>query len=367
MIQDHFSKYVVAYVVKDQKAATTAHTLRHGYFTLFGVPAYLISDQGKAFVSQIVEDLCKLYGVQKLRTSSYHAQTNGQVERMNQTIIRMIGKLGEDQKARWSEHLPELLSAYNATHSVVTGYSPYYLLFGRRPRIPVDFQFPTHRDPPHTTSMAWSVATMQERLKETFKVARQLTSEEAARQRRYYDKTAGAVSLQPGDVVMVRTDWFVGKRKVKDRWEKGGYIVVSQLEDWPVYKVRCPPSGCRRNPSYKFLHRNCLLLMSPEDTSDEVQDNAQPSVDTPTISNATLRAFLVGVDSPESEERLPSMVTRQVSEQTQWVWLNGEFRTRPGTLNESLATQSPPDSHEGDVSEPELGLPDSSAEEAEVT
>ena len=51
---------------------------------------------------------------------------------MNQTIIRMIGKLGEDQKAHWSEHLPELLSAYNATRSVVTGYSPYYLLFGRR-------------------------------------------------------------------------------------------------------------------------------------------------------------------------------------------------------------------------------------------
>ena len=107
--------------------------------------------------------------------------------------------------------------------------------------------------------------------------------------------------------------------------------------------------------------------MSPEDTSDKVQDNAQPSVDTPTISNATLRAFLVGVDSPELEECLPSLVTQQVGEQTQWVWLNGEFHTRPGTLNKSPATQSPPDPHEGDVSEPELGLPDSSAEEAEVT
>ena len=147
VIQDHFSKYVVAYVVKDQMAATAAHTLRHDYFTLFGVPAYLVSDQGKAFVSQVVKDLCKLYGVQKLHTSPYHAKTNGQVEWMNQTIIRMIGKLGEDEKARWSEHLPELLSAYNTTRSAVTGYSPYYLLFGRQPRIPVDFQFPTHRDP----------------------------------------------------------------------------------------------------------------------------------------------------------------------------------------------------------------------------
>ena len=235
----------MAYVVKDQKAATAAHTLRHGYFALFGAPAYLISDQGKAFISQVVEDLCKLYGVQKLRTLPYHAQTNGQVEQMNQMIIRMIGKLGEDEKARWSEHLPELLSAYNTMCSAVTGYSPHYLLFGRWPRIPVDFQFPTHGDPPHTASMAQLVATMQERLEEAFEVARQLTCEEAARQHRYYDKTAGAISLQPGDVVMVRTDWFVGKRRVKDRWEEGGYVIVSQLEDWPVYKVRCPPTGRR--------------------------------------------------------------------------------------------------------------------------
>ena len=84
---------------------------------------------------------------------------------------------------------------------------------------------------------------------------------------------------------------------------------MSQLEDWPVYKVRCPSTGHRRNPSYKFLHRNCFLLVSTEDTSDEVQDNAQPSVDTLAILNATLRAFLVRVDSQESEERLPSLVT----------------------------------------------------------
>ena len=140
--------------------------------------------------------------MQKLRTLPYHAQTNGQVKRMNQTIIRMIGKLAEDKKARWSEHLPELLSTYNGTRSTVTGYSPYYLLFGRKNRMPVDCLFP---------KMEVSVATMQKRLKEAFKVARRLTYEEATKQHRYYDRRAGAVTLQPGDVVMVRTDGFVGK------------------------------------------------------------------------------------------------------------------------------------------------------------
>ena len=85
VLQDHFSKYVVAYVVKVQTARTAAVTLRNGYFGLFGAPAYLVSDQGKAFTGHLITHLCELYGVHKLRTSPYHAQTNGQVERMNQS------------------------------------------------------------------------------------------------------------------------------------------------------------------------------------------------------------------------------------------------------------------------------------------
>ena len=239
VMQDHFPKYVIAYIVKDQTARTAAETLRNEYFRLFGAPAYLISDQVKALMGHLIINLCELYRVQKLRTSPYHAQTNGQVERMNQTIICMIGKLEQDKKACWSEHLPEMLSAYNGTHSAVTGYSPYFLLFGRKARMPVDYLFPTLCDLPHQTKMEVSVTAMQKRLKEAFAVARHLISQEAAKQWHYYDCKAGAVALQPGDVVMVCTDGFVGKQKVKDWWEGRGFIVESQLEDWPVYRVRC--------------------------------------------------------------------------------------------------------------------------------
>ena len=65
VLQDHFSKYVVAYVVKDQTAHTAAKTLRNGYFGFFGAPAYLVSDQGKAFAGHVITHLCELYGVQK--------------------------------------------------------------------------------------------------------------------------------------------------------------------------------------------------------------------------------------------------------------------------------------------------------------
>ena len=358
VLQDRFSKYVVAYVVKDQTARTTTETLRNGYFRPFGVPAYLVSDQGKAFTGHIITHLCDQYGVQKLRTSPYHAQTNGQVEHMNQTIIHMISKLEEGKKACWSKHLLELLLAYNATHSTVTKYSPYYLLFGRRSRIPVDYLFPTLHDSPHQTRMEVSVVAMQKRLKEAFAVARCLTSEKAAKQRHYYDRKAGAVALQPGDIVMVCTDGFVGKRKVKDRWKDGGFIIESQLEDWPVYRVKCPTSDDRQKPKYQVLHQNCLLLVTNEDASD-IPGQAQAEL-TPTVSNATPEAFSAGVGLLERLQ--PSLVTQQGGELTSRVWLNGKFRTKPWTQTVPGAIQSPPDLIEDEVSDPQSALSDSEPE-----
>ena len=327
VLQDHFSKYVVAYVVKDQTACTATETLRIGYFGLFGAPAYLVSDQGKAFMGHVITHLCELYGVQKLRTSPYHAQTNGQVERMNQTIIRMIGKLEEDKKACWSEHLPELLMAYNAT---VTGYSPYYLLFGRKPRIPVDYLFPTLCDSPHQTKMEVSVVAMQKRLQEAFAVARCLTSEEAAKQCRYYDRKAGAVALQPGDVVMVRTDGFVGKRKVKDRWEDRGFIVESQLEDWPVYKVKCLMTDAQQKPKYRILHRNRLLLVTNDDASN-IPGQAQAKA-TPNCLKSHPRGFF-------SRNKFVRKASTILGDSTRrWIDLSGVVEWR--VPNEALDTNS---------------------------
>ena len=277
---------------------------------------------------------------------------------MNQTIICMISKLEEDKKACWSEHLPELLLAYNVTCSAMTGYSPYYLLFRRRPRIPVDYLFPTLCDSPHQTKMEVSVVAMQKRLKEAFTVARHLNSEEVARQCRYYDCKAGAVALQPGDIVMVRTNGFVGKRKVKDRWKDRGSIVESQLEDWPVYKVKCLASDARQKPKYWILHRNCLLLVTNEDASS-IQGQTQAKA-TPTVSNAIPETFSAGISS--LEKLPPSLVTRQGGDITSRVWLNGEFRMKPWTQMVLEATQSPLDLIENEVSEPDLEFSDSEPE-----
>ena len=96
-------------------------------------------------MSSVISKMCKILGMQKLQTMPYHQQTNWLVERSHQTIMRMIRKLAEDKKTDWPGHLAEIVHAYNATHSAMTGYHPHYLMVGERPRLPVDLYFPTFR------------------------------------------------------------------------------------------------------------------------------------------------------------------------------------------------------------------------------
>ena len=130
VFQDHFTKHVLAYVTPDQTAKTIAKFLYKGYISVFGALARLLSDRGANFMSSVIEEMCKILGIKKLQTMPYHPQTNGLVERSHQTIMQMIGKLGEDHKTDWQSHLAEIAHAYNATCSAVMGYSLQYLMFG---------------------------------------------------------------------------------------------------------------------------------------------------------------------------------------------------------------------------------------------
>ena len=145
LFQDHFTKHVLVYVTPNQTTKTVAKFLYQGYILIFGAPAKLLSDRGANFMSSVIDKMCKILGVKKLWTMAYHPQTNGLVERLHQTIMTMIRKLGKDKKADWPGHLAEIVHTYNATHSAMTRYSLHYLMFGWRTRLPVNFYFPTSR------------------------------------------------------------------------------------------------------------------------------------------------------------------------------------------------------------------------------
>ena len=158
--------------------------------------------------------------------------------------MQMIGKLGEDKKADWPGHLAEVVQVYNATRSAMTGYSPHYLMFRCRPRLLVNFYFPTFRSteiPMRSTSAKHVdeyVATVHDWLMATFWEAQAQSTAEAQEQKWYYDQKIGTMDLKPDNLVLVKADAFKGKRKVKDRWEDETREVVHQIMTGvPSYEV----------------------------------------------------------------------------------------------------------------------------------
>ena len=174
----------------------------------------------------------------------YHPQTNGLVERSHQTIMHMIGKLGEDKKANWPSHLAETVHAYNATRSAVTGYSPHYLMFGQWPRLPVNFVFPAIGSSKAPTREASTrkvdtyIASVRDRLRSALREAQAQSTTEACQQKWYFDRKVGTMNLKPGNLVLVRADAWKGKRKIKDQWDEETWEVSQQIvADVPSYEV----------------------------------------------------------------------------------------------------------------------------------
>ena len=93
VVVDHFTQYVQAYVTRNQTVRTTARVLYNEYFSMFGFPQKLMSDQGTGFTSKVIAAICSLLGIEKIRTTLYHPQSNGSAERVHQMLRRMIGKL----------------------------------------------------------------------------------------------------------------------------------------------------------------------------------------------------------------------------------------------------------------------------------
>ena len=141
VIKDLFNSYAQAFPSKTQTVSATAKLLWNNFILHYGFPSKIITDQGRNFESELIENLWQVGGVKKLRTSPYHPQTNGQCEQFNGTLLNMLGTLNPEQKRDWTSHVPALVHAYNCSRNVATGFSPYYLLFQREPMLPVDVEF----------------------------------------------------------------------------------------------------------------------------------------------------------------------------------------------------------------------------------
>ena len=135
VITDHFSRYHQAIQTTSQTARTTARVLFDNFIIHCGFPARLLSDQRHIFQSNFIQEISEIAGVNKSRTTPYHTMGNGQCERFNQPLLKMLGTVEEYQKDDRKAHVPTMVHALNSTFHHNTGYSSFFLMLGRHLRL----------------------------------------------------------------------------------------------------------------------------------------------------------------------------------------------------------------------------------------
>ena len=110
--------------VLNQETRTIAETLVDKVFLRFSAPEQLHSDQGRQFESQLLSEVCKLMHIHKTRTTPYHPQSDGLVERFNRTMLAMLATCAKDNPLDWEKHVRKVCMAYNTSVQASTGYTP---------------------------------------------------------------------------------------------------------------------------------------------------------------------------------------------------------------------------------------------------
>ncbi|XP_025754259.1 uncharacterized protein LOC109194643 [Oreochromis niloticus] len=266
---DHFTKFAVAVPTPNQRARTVAKALWENFIVHYGVPERLLSDQGPDFESKTISELCEIIGMKKIRTTPYHPRANP-VERFNRTLLQMLGTLSDNEKLHWKEYVKPLVHAYNCTKNDVTGYSPYVLMFGRQPRLPIDLVFglPVNAQ---KKSHSQYVSDLKHKLEESFKIATSNTQKNAERNKTRFDKQVVDSTLNVGDRVLVRNVKLRGKHKLANRWEDDVYVVLRKAGELPVYTVK--PEAKER--PVRTLHRDLLLPCSFIPITESTENSSQ--------------------------------------------------------------------------------------------
>ena len=200
---DYFTRWVEAYAIPNQEAIMVATKLVDEMFCLFSVPEQLHSDQGRQFESAVMQEVSRILQIRKSRTTPYHPQSDGLVERFNRTLLDMLATTVRKHPKEWETHLQKLCMAYNTSVHSSTGFTPFYLMFGRQAKLPIDVAYgnPT----PESDSVSQYAATMKDSLEQAYRRVREQSGNSAKRQKELYDQKVHGKAFEVGDLVWLHS------------------------------------------------------------------------------------------------------------------------------------------------------------------
>uniref|UniRef100_A0A0X3NU41 Integrase catalytic domain-containing protein n=1 Tax=Schistocephalus solidus TaxID=70667 RepID=A0A0X3NU41_SCHSO len=198
---DYFTKWVEAIPLLHQDAQSVANAITHEWVSRWGAPLAFHSDCGSNFNSRLFREVCQLLDVHKTRTTPYHPEGNGLVERTNRTLKNtLLAFIQEDHEHAWDIHLPFCLLAYRGSIHSTTGFTPHFLNTGRDLRLPSDLTYPLQTaDPMLTTEYG---TRLRQVIRQAHNAARSSIQTAATHQKTNHDRTCSGQNFQTGDLVL---------------------------------------------------------------------------------------------------------------------------------------------------------------------
>lgn len=236
---DYATRYAITRALPTSCATDVADFLLHDIILLHGAPRQLLTDRGRNFLSKVIADILRSSATQHKLTTSYHPQTNGLTERFNRTLTDMLSMYVSNDHHDWDIALPYVTFAYNSSRHATAGFSPFYLLYGREPTLPLDTVLPSAATP--TTEYARDAIALADHARQ---LARTRLTASQDTQRHYYDARHRDAQFSPGALVLLWSpSRHVGlSEKLLSRYT-GPYRVIRQVT--PVtYEITLvsPPS-----------------------------------------------------------------------------------------------------------------------------
>ena len=232
VVADYFTRYCEAYAIPDKKALTVADMFMEQWVLRYGFPGVVHSDQGKEFDNKLFARMTELGGILKTRTTPYHPQSDGHVERFNRTIIGMLAMFVNAERTNWDDLLPYLMLAYNTSVQCSTGFTPYRLVFGEECNLPADLVFKDHRPDRPPSDIGDYAEWVRTALEIAYDTVRERLPQAAARQKKYYDQRVVGRKFPIG--MWVLRYWPpAAQNKLGLPW-KGPFKVVRAPSGWTV-------------------------------------------------------------------------------------------------------------------------------------
>ncbi|KII60797.1 Retrovirus-related Pol polyprotein [Thelohanellus kitauei] len=258
---DHYSKWIEAAAIPDISAETAARVLFTQVVSRFGVPKTILTDQGTAFESKLFTHLCQHLGIEKLRSTAYHPETNGLVERSNKSIKELLRIAVQKDPSDWDMNLDTCLFALRTACNASTGLPPSKIVFGSETQLPKNLSIQDTKMFSAESNHHVYVQKLERVMKSTFQLVDQNLVKSANKQKKSFDNKIYETKYVKGDYVLVK---YQQGNKLSQKFE--GPFEITGVKH-PVYEIReiYYPNRTKR------IHHNHLYRCSYPSTNPMVK------------------------------------------------------------------------------------------------